>query len=405
MKLSDTGLRIQPFQTHGKPLVVVPYDSQKAAIRFLARVRSDDHGLGLFLGPPLSGKTSVIEQYRKSLSDHHSVAVIDGAGKNPAILFQEILEQFGYDQGFSTTNERFSMIRVFAMQQTATSEAPLLIIENAQAMSPIVLELLCDLAELRVSGKSALRIVLASSKPLTPIIEAPAMQPISKRVTGRFLLQPLTQAETTYYVYKKLKSGGCTNPQYLVSREVCDRVHSASGGWPGMIDRVAMMTIANARSLPLRVEHVPGQPASVSETGERRALAPHLILTHRHRTLGKVALDGSRILIGRNEVCDLRIDGEWISRHHAVLFCKDRTTIIVDLDSKNGTLVNGKRVSRQVLINDDIIMLEDHRLKFVDPSARRRTTLEGAGWDDTTIVESVNDVRNNLATQVANLNL
>ena len=67
--------------------------------------------------------------------------------------------------------------------------------------------------------------------------------------------------------------------------------------------------------------------------------------------------------------------------------------MLVDLKSRNGTWVNGKRVKKHVLINDDVISLGDHRLKFVDPSATRRTTLRGAGWDDTTLAESIRDFR------------
>lgn len=233
MKLTDTGLRMQPFQTHGKPKVLVPCRSQEAAIRFLKDTRSNGHGLGLFLGPPLSGKTSVIWQFTQSVGDGYRVAVVDGADKDAAALLRQILGQFGFEGGFDTASERFAMIRVFAMQQTASGRAPLLIIENAHAMNPVVLEMLCEFAELRVNGKSALRIVLASHKPLSTILEAPTMEPVSMRVTGKFLLQPFTREETGTYVHRKLMHGGCKNPQYLVPHAVCDRMHQSSGAGPG----------------------------------------------------------------------------------------------------------------------------------------------------------------------------
>jgi len=91
---------------------------------------------------------------------------------------------------------------------------------------------------------------------------------------------------------------------------------------------------------------------------------------------------------------------EWISRQHAVLFRNDQTTIVVDLNSRNGICVNGQRVSKRVLVNDDIISLGDHRLKFIDPSARRRITPKGAGWDDTTITQSIKNFRNALNKQL-----
>ena len=67
MKLSDTGLRIQPFRTHGKPLEVVPYASQKNALKFLQQTLANKRGSGLFHGPSLSGKTTIIQRFGRRL--------------------------------------------------------------------------------------------------------------------------------------------------------------------------------------------------------------------------------------------------------------------------------------------------------------------------------------------------
>ena len=397
MKLSDTGLRRQPFRTHGKPLVLVPYASQKAAIRFLNQIRFNDRGLGLFHGPPLSGKTSIVHQFAGMLPHEYAVAIVDGARTDSAVILKSVLSQYGYEHGFNTTSERFSMIRVFAMQQAASGQAPVLIIENVHAMSPVLLEMLCELAEMTVDGTSALRIILVSDRPMLPIVQAPAMRSISDRLTGKFLLKPLTRVETATYVHKKLESGGCNDPGAVMPPAVCARLHSASGGWPGVIDRLAIMAFAKAERPPLRVDHIPRPPAIGPETGESRQSMPELIVTCRQRTLKRLGLHGPRLVIGRKENCDLEIVHEWISRQHAILIRNGTSTVIVDLKSRNGTYVNGKRVASQVLINNDIIALGDHRIRFVDPSATRRMTLRGAGWDDTALAESIRDFRKALA--------
>jgi len=407
MKLADTGLRRQPFRTNGTPLALVPYASHNAAVQFLDTTLNADHGLSLFHGPPLSGKTSIIRGFTASLPVDFPFAVVDCAGIGADAMLRYTLSQFGYDRGFDSTSERFSMIKVFAMQQAANDCAPLLVIENAHAMSPIALEMLCDLAELKVNGKSALRIILVSDRPMMPIIRAPAMKTISNRVTGKFLLRPLTRNETTNYVHTKLKSGGCDKPQAVVPPAVCNRLHSVSGGWPGIIDQLTLMALAKAKRCPLRVDHIPRQPppnappvltkpvlpASSRKSARNSRSVPQLILTLKRKTLDRITLDQSRLIIGRNEPSNLLIDGEWISRYHAALFRTGGTTIIVDLKSKNGTYVNGKRVMQQVLINNDIISLGNHRIKFKDPTATRRTSLKGTKWDESTITKSVEKLR------------
>ena len=401
MKLADTGLRKQPFRTHGKPLVLVPYTAHRKALRFLDDTRVNRHGLGLFHGPRLSGKTTIVKQFANSLPRDHAVAIVDGARSDPARLLQQILNQYGYDHGVvDSDSERFNMIRVIALQQAAVGRPPVLVLENIHMMTPVMLEMLCELAEMSVDGTDALRIVLVSDRPMLPIVEAPAMQSIESRLTGKFLLKPMTRTETATYAHKKLRSGGCRNPKAVMPAAVCDRLHSASGGWPGVIDRLAMMALARAEHLPLLVEHIPRKLQRDKKPPNVIDPPPRLILSYRDKTLEKISLDRSRYLIGRHELCDIDIVHEWISRQHAIIIRNKQSTVIVDLGSRNGTYVNDERVNSRVLVNNDVISLGDHRLKFVDPSARRRTSLRGAGWDDTTLAESIRDSRKGLVRQL-----
>ena len=62
MELRAAGLQEQPFRSHGRPLVFVGYAAQEAAFEFLEQSYKNFHGLGLFQGPTLSGKTTIIRQ-------------------------------------------------------------------------------------------------------------------------------------------------------------------------------------------------------------------------------------------------------------------------------------------------------------------------------------------------------
>ena len=400
MKLADTGLRLQPFKTHGKPLVLVPYASQKNALQFLNDTRINKRGLGLFHGPTLSGKTTTIAQFASTLPGDYLVAVVDGARVDSASLLKSVLSQYGYDHGFDTATDRFNMIRVVALQQAASGQAPVLIVENIHKMNSVVLEVLTELADMEVDGNSALRIVLSSDKPRLPVFDAPALQTIESRLTGKFLLKPMTRTETAMYAHKKLKSGGCADPKTIMPPDVCNRLHEASGGWPGVVDRLAMMALANAERIPLLVDNIPEKTEKEKKPPNVIVPDPQLILTCDGRTIRKIRIDKPRLLIGRNALCDVDILHEWISRQHAIVIRNDKSTVIVDLKSRNGVYVNGKRVKSHVLIHNDVVSLGEHRLKYVDITARKRTTLRGAGWDDTTLAESIRDFRKGLLKQI-----
>jgi pSer/pThr/pTyr-binding forkhead associated (FHA) protein len=73
------------------------------------------------------------------------------------------------------------------------------------------------------------------------------------------------------------------------------------------------------------------------------------------RVMQKLSLAKDRILIGRSADSDVRINHAGVSRSHAVVTAKDGAFFVEDLESSNGTLVNGKRVRSVQLRNGDLV--------------------------------------------------
>jgi hypothetical protein len=68
--------------------------------------------------------------------------------------------------------------------------------------------------------------------------------------------------------------------------------------------------------------------------------------------------------IGRAEESDLQIDAKFISRHHAVILAGPNYTIIEDLNSTNGVLVNNRRVTRHTLKDGDNVAIGRTQFRF-----------------------------------------
>jgi hypothetical protein len=68
--------------------------------------------------------------------------------------------------------------------------------------------------------------------------------------------------------------------------------------------------------------------------------------------------------IGRAAECDLRIDRASVSRKHARITWRRNRFVVVDLNSSNGTLVNGARVSEAALEPGDILTVGDFPQRF-----------------------------------------
>ena len=88
------------------------------------------------------------------------------------------------------------------------------------------------------------------------------------------------------------------------------------------------------------------------------------LLTRSDGTTGIVHLLGKRTTFGRTPDNDVRVDAEFISRHHAVALRTGGKTVIEDLNSTNGTYVNGQRVSRRTLKDGDLVMLGKTEFRF-----------------------------------------
>ena len=90
-----------------------------------------------------------------------------------------------------------------------------------------------------------------------------------------------------------------------------------------------------------------------------------LILSMDNLVLKEIPLDKERITIGRKAQNDIQIDNLAISGVHAVVVTILNDAFLEDLDSTNGTFVNGQQIKKHFLQNNDVIELGKYRLKYV----------------------------------------
>ena len=126
---------------------------------------------------------------------------------------------------------------------------------------------------------------------------------------------------------------------------------------------------------------------------------PRLIVTNHGTVLEDLTMEKARLIIGRSEHNDIAIGSRFISRHHTLLVRHGVSTFLMDLNSTNGTFVNSRRVSNHVLMHDDVITLGHHHIKFHDPCATTRGELDGVEFADTSIMKTLEDMRNLLAQE------
>lgn len=95
------------------------------------------------------------------------------------------------------------------------------------------------------------------------------------------------------------------------------------------------------------------------------------LITRQGENMGAEIALARRVIIGRDEDCDVVVADPNMSRHHAEITTADGLTTLMDLSSSNGSLVNGLPVSRIVLSNGDEIQMGQTILVFWDDEAEQ----------------------------------
>jgi pSer/pThr/pTyr-binding forkhead associated (FHA) protein len=97
-----------------------------------------------------------------------------------------------------------------------------------------------------------------------------------------------------------------------------------------------------------------------------------LILSLDGQTLAEYNMTKERYTVGRLPDNDIRIDNAAVSGHHSLLINILNDSFLEDLNSTNGTYVNGKLIKKHALQHGDVITVGHHQLRDVDDQAQQQ---------------------------------
>jgi pSer/pThr/pTyr-binding forkhead associated (FHA) protein len=105
---------------------------------------------------------------------------------------------------------------------------------------------------------------------------------------------------------------------------------------------------------------------------------PKMIVSIDGVVIKEVQLSKDRTTLGRRPYNDIVIDNLAVSGEHAVLLMTGNEVYLEDLNSTNGTYVNGKAVKKQLLQNADTVEIGKYKIKYINEAAN-------AGFEKTMI--------------------
>ncbi len=126
----------------------------------------------------------------------------------------------------------------------------------------------------------------------------------------------------------------------------------------------------------------------LSDPNPLRLEAARLIVSSGRTVLAEVTLNRPRMVLGRDDSCDISLDSRYVSRFQNLFLETPDGWMLIDLSSTNGCFVNGRRVREHRLRDGDLIAVGHHQMRFSGPGSKTRSVVpaQHSAEPDTTLV-------------------
>jgi type II secretory pathway predicted ATPase ExeA len=375
MPVQGHSLASKAFGEDADRNLIVSYESHQEAQRFLTSALVQPNGIALLQGPRGAGKTTSVSEQLGWWRRNSAVAIFDGSRASTRQLVSGMLSQYGVDVIPQQDEQMLQALANYLSQKTRAGEAPILIVDNADRLGSSTLSMLNWLAALDVQGRWALRIVLTGRERMAELVGKHSLRNLERRHPTVFTLNPLTQREAISYLRARFIAAGGEGAPDVFPIDVCEALHEQARGWPGRLNDFALEALGR-----------------MDELKDTRS-APRVIVTNNGETLAEYALTKRECIIGRDDMADIVIKDNYVSKLHAMLQLYSNALVLLDLNSTNGTIVNSVETPKKVLRNNDIISLGNHRLKIENLPSVSEAMAEKIRAADTLILKNLDDIR------------
>jgi general secretion pathway protein A len=286
-----------PFTLAPDPRFLYRSESHDEAITGLLQAIRRREGFIVLAGDIGTGKTTVCRALLQQLDTTTFTSLI----LNPFLSVEELLREILLDFGVvsreavrsgrlatATKHDLISALHEFLLSLIAIRGSGVLIIDEAQHLSPEVLEQIRVISNMETNESKLLQIVLVGQLNLLDALGDAPMRQLDQRVSLRALLKPLTRHEVEAYIAHRLSvARGTTTVNF--EPEALDLVHEYSGGVPRVINLLcdrALMIAADSRVASVTADFIRGAAARLD------LKLPHAAANarwHRWRTPAAVA--------------------------------------------------------------------------------------------------------------------
>jgi general secretion pathway protein A len=376
-------LHCLPFRLRPDPAFLYLEGEGARALDGLRLALRESRGVAALLGPPGVGKTTFLQILSQDATEFGALARVLQPRLDPQELLDALAAQFGLVPQGSETVVSMKMLLNYLGSNALLDRRTIILVDDAHEMPQPTLRELLGLG----TPRTAPMVILAGEPALRRTLRAEAGFSVAALPITLQELPRMDPATTQRYVEHRLRVAGSAE-RNLFDSETFAEIQRYTGGTPRLVNTLCdrALTIAEAHSnqrvllgdildaaRELQwVEFQEPEDPSQEFAGEATTVYPdtpvqsapnlELEVTYRGVLISTLKLRHGRVLVGRDEGADLRLESEFVSRHHCQFVTTAEAAIIEDLGSTNGIVVNGTKVRAHHLSAGDTIQIGGHMI-------------------------------------------
>lgn len=237
------GLERLPFHTVPDPHFIYWSEGHRLAFAVLRYGVITRAPITLITGEIGAGKTTLLRQLLAEIPEDLTVGLISNMQAGRGELLHWVMMAF--DLPFSDAESYVTLFRRFqdfVIEAYAAGQRVVLIVDEAQNLSPELLEDLRLLSNINADGNELLQLILVGQPNLRDLVNRPELVQFAQRVTADFNLTTLSEAETASYINTRLEKAGAGWEIFPPS--VCETIFKATQGIPRLINVLCDLCLA-----------------------------------------------------------------------------------------------------------------------------------------------------------------
>lgn len=234
------GLKQTPFSIAPDPRYLFMSERHREALAHLLYGVGGGGGFVVLTGEIGAGKTTVCRCFLEQIPRRCNVAYIFNPKLTVAELLKSVCDEFRipYEHegaGQATIKDYVDPLNEYLLKTHAVGQNNVLIIDEAQNLSPDVLEQLRLLTNLETSERKLLQIMLIGQPELRTMLARPELEQLAQRVIAHFHLEALSEDEAGQYIQHRLSVAGLKRGK-LFDNKAVHRIHQLTHGVPRRIN-------------------------------------------------------------------------------------------------------------------------------------------------------------------------